>query len=133
MIPDSDIEVRKSRIAGLGIFALRSFEPGEVVFSWKDVSSPLTDEEYERLPLDQRMYVARYNGGWLYMMPPARYINHSCEANTNPIDGADVVITGIASGEEITSDYRSELKDGEKMECHCGTPSCKGYIIGTAI
>jgi SET domain-containing protein len=128
---DIETEVRKSKIEGKGVFALRDFKPGEIVIAW-DTSNTLSEDEYARLPEDQRRYVVRFKGQWLYMMPPSRYVNHSCDANTRALNGADVAIKEIHAGEEITSDYRSEMKLGEKMECHCGAATCIGYIVGIA-
>jgi len=34
----------------------------------------------------------------------------------------------IASGEELTYDYKFPVDDEEKVPCFCGAPSCKGYI-----
>ncbi|MCE9541012.1 SET domain-containing protein-lysine N-methyltransferase [Candidatus Kaiserbacteria bacterium] len=132
MLPNTDIEVRKSRIQGRGVFALRDFTPGETVLVW-DTSYILTDDEYARLPEDQRHFVVRFKGEWLYMQEPARYVNHSCEANTVARDGTDVAVAPIHAGDEITSDYRSEMPSGERMKCLCGTKSCTGYIEGAAV
>jgi SET domain-containing protein len=129
---DTDIEVRKSKIEGRGVFALRDFKPGAVVVEW-DTTNTLSDREYEQLPEDQRSYVARFKGGWLYMLEPARYVNHSCDPNAIPLNGADVAIREIRAGDEITSDYRSVMPIGERMECRCGASTCMGYIVGTAV
>ena len=130
MLPDSDVEIRKSRIEGLGVFALRDFAVGETVFEW-DTSNTISDEQYERLPEDQQHLVTRYRGEWLFMLEPMSRVNHSCNANTVSDDGRDVATKEIHAGEEITSDYRSEMKAGEQMKCRCKTPNCIGYIVGT--
>lgn len=132
MFIDVDTEVRKSKIEGRGVFALRDFNSGEIVIAW-DTSNTLSDAQYERLPEDQRRYVTRYNGEWLYMLEPARFVNHSCDSNTVPLRGNDVAVKEIHAGEEITSDYRPVMSQGERMECRCGAVSCMGYIVGTAV
>jgi hypothetical protein len=129
---DINVEVRKSKIAGRAVFALQDFRAGEVVFDW-DTSNVLTDEQYARLPDDQKQYVVRYGSSWVYMLEPMRYVNHSCEPNTVPIRSSDVAARNIKAGEEITSDYRSVMPKGESMICHCGASSCAGTIVGTAI
>lgn len=131
MLDGPEIEVRKSKIAGRGVFALRDFKPGEIVFQW-DLTNTLTDEQYAHLPAEQKRYVVRYRGEWIYMLEPMRYINHSCDPNTVPMNGADVVIREIKAGEEITSDYRPVMPEGETMACHCGASTCAGTIVGTA-
>jgi SET domain-containing protein len=126
-----EIEVRKSKIEGRGVFALRDFEQGEIAVPW-DTSNILSDSEYERLPEEQKRYVVRYKGTWLYMLEPGRCVNHSCDSNCVPLNGNDVVIRKISAGEEITSDYRPVMPLGERMECRCGAKECIGYIVGTA-
>lgn len=132
MMLDIKTAVGKSKIEGMGLFALEDFKPGDIIVAW-DTSNTLSDAEYERLPKDQRRYVVRYNGGWLYMMGPGRSVNHSCDPNTVPLRGSDVAIRDIHAGDEITSDYRPLMPQGERMECRCGTANCAGYIVGTAI
>ncbi len=132
MFLDVDTAVGKSKIDGRGVIALRDFNPGEIVIPW-DTSNTLTDAEYERLPEDQRRYVARYKGEWLYMLEPARFVNHSCDSNTVPLRGNDVAVREIKAGDEITSDYRSVMLSGERMACRCGAQNCMGYIVGIAV
>ena len=129
---DIKTAVGKSRIQGNGLFALEDFKSGDIVVAW-DTSNVLTDEQYERLPDDQRRYVVRYKSGWLYMVGPGRSINHSCDSNTIPLNGNDVAIRDIRAGDEITSDYRPVMPAGERMECRCGAATCMGYIVGTAV
>ncbi len=129
---DVKTAVGKSKIQGNGLIALEDFKPCDVVVAW-DTSNTLTDDEYARLPQEQRRFVFRYEGGWLYMMGPGRSVNHSCDPNTIPLHGADVAIRDIRAGDEITSDYRPVMANGERMECRCGTEACAGYIVGTAV
>lgn len=129
---DIKTTVGKSKIQGEGLIALENFKPGDVVVVW-DTSNTLTDEQYERMPDDQRRYVVRYKGEWLYMTGPGRSINHSCDPNTIPRNGSDVAIRDIHPGDEITSDYRPVMIAGERMECRCGAANCMGYIVGTAV
>ncbi len=131
MAANTDIEVAPSEIEGLGVFAARDFRMGETVLVW-DTSNAVTEEEYARLSDEQKDLIARYKGGWIRMVEPMNRVNHSCEANTTSRDGTDVATRLIHAGEEITSDYRKEMKIGERMECRCGAPSCHGFITGTA-
>lgn len=131
MMLGNDTEIRLSRIEGKGVFALRDYAQAEVVFKW-DTSNTISDEAYERLTDDQKRYIARYKGEWLFMQAPECYVNHSCDANTKPMNGYDVAVRVIAAGEEITSDYRSLMKAGERMKCRCKAENCEGFIVGTA-
>lgn len=132
MMLGNDTEVRKSPIQGRGTFALRNFTAGETVYDW-DTTNTLTDDQYSRLPDDQKQYVVRYKGSWLYLLEPMRYVNHSCDPNTMPVGAADVTMRDIKVGEEVTSDYRPVMPKGERMKCVCGATNCMGYIVGTAV
>ena len=129
---DAEVEVRLSQIHGMGVFALRDFQPGETVLVW-DTTHTIDDRGRENLPDEQKSFVARHEGTWIIMQEPMRYVNHSCEANTRPESGKDIATQYIRKGEEITSDYRSEMMKGESMDCSCGSKLCKGYIVGTAL
>jgi uncharacterized protein len=61
----------------------------------------------------------------------AQYINHSCEPNlvARIVKGHILYMSlrDIKAGEELTVDYHFDKKV-ERVECHCGTPSCRGTI-----
>ncbi len=119
-----EIEVRKSSIEGRGVFALRDFKKGERVLDWR-VRKVLPEDELERLSQDERRrYVSFVNGKYLLSGEPARYVNHSCDANTKADNNGDVAVRDIVAGEEITSDYSSY--GSENIPCRCSTPNCRG-------
>jgi hypothetical protein len=64
---------------------------------------------------------------------PARLINHSCEPNAEArlLDGHIwiVALRAIFPGEEITFNYGYDLESYREHPCHCGTPSCPGFIV----
>lgn len=112
------IEVRNSEIEGKGIFAIRDFKQGERVVEWD--RKELTEEEYQALSAeDIERYVSLKEGKHLLSMEPMRYVNHSCNPNTQPIDNGDVAIRDIKAGEEITSSYLDK-----KTTCNCGEEYC---------
>ncbi len=82
-----DVELRQSKIHGIGMFALRNFAAGEVICP------------------------GRLNGK---RTPAGRYINHSFAANTYPIKMNDdiyaVAQTNIQAGDELLVDYRSSMR-----------------------
>lgn len=65
----------------------------------------------------------------------SRFINHSCEPNCYAkiitIEGEKKIVIyskqPIASGEEITYDYKFPVED-EKIPCLCGAKSCRKYL-----
>ena len=136
-------EIKGSAISGYGIHATRDLRPGEVVFRGEERSQRIVtrkhvmehwsadDQEVFRhyaYPLTDEVYV-------LWDGDPSQWApeNHSCEPNTTFV-GLDVVaLLPIARGEELTLDFGELLaEDLEPFECHCGTPSCRGVVRGTA-
>lgn len=119
--------VRLSKIHGKGLFANRDFKKGEVVVEYS--LKELTPEEFAGLPESERHFTAKRNGQYVLFMPPARYVNHSCEPNTTSVNmQADVAIRDIKRGEEITGDYSEEDIPNVSMKCKCGSKKCRGVI-----
>ena len=121
------VEVRRSAIDGRGVFALRPFSAGEVVLRW-DVSRRVPRGEASHLPDAEQKYLHPYDEGFLVVVqPPERYVNHSCDNNTEVRDFCDVAVRDIRPGEEVTSDYEADGA-GLKFECRCGSAQCRGSI-----
>ena len=123
----ADVEIRKSKIQGQGLYALRIFEPGEVVLRW-DCSHTLKSDQLAQLTEEERRYTHPLdNERTMIVQPPERFVNHSCDNNTGVRDFCDVAIRRIEIGEEITSDYGS---DGASVsfECLCGSDVCRKVI-----
>lgn len=69
----------------------------------------------------------------------ARFINHSCEANLEPIAIGNqmwlVALRDIAVGEELGYDYAIELDEPHtpankrRFPCACGAPACRGTLL----
>ena len=119
--------VKKSKIHGRGAFANRDFKKGEVVIKYTLKS--LTEEEFKSLPKSEKHFTAKRSEGgyWLYSSPE-RYVNHSCEPNTSPLNRCDVAIKDIRNGEEITTDYRKDNVHSLNMVCKCGSKICRKVI-----
>jgi hypothetical protein len=121
------VEVRRSPIHGVGVYARRAFEAGEVVLRW-DTSRRLTAGEAASLPEEERRYTHPFDDGTtLLMQPPERYVNHSCDNNTAVRDFCDVAVRRISEGEEVTSDYSAD-GSGSRFVCSCGAGNCRGVV-----
>lgn len=121
-----DITVKKSKINKKGVFANRNFKKGEVVLSWNPEA--LKASEVEKMPADKRHYIYKNTDNEYFLMQsPEKYVNHSCDANTEARNGRDVAVRDIKKGEEITSDY---TKQGSSTSfiCMCGSQKCRGFI-----
>lgn len=123
-----DVIIRKSRIHGMGVFAARDFKKDEVILRW-DTSESLTKNEVDRLPENERRYIAHSNGKYIMMQSPAKYVNHSCGSNTYTENFCDVAKIDITKGEEITTDYSEDASSGLKMKCNCNSKNCKRIVV----
>ena len=70
----------------------------------------------------------------------ARFINHSCDPNCDAIVEHGRIwietIRDVAPGEELAYDYAYILEERHtpaakrRFPCHCGSPRCRGTILG---
>ena len=70
----------------------------------------------------------------------ARWINHCCDPNCEAIEEDDRIfiyaMRDIESGEELFYDYALEIDEPiteesmKEYECLCGSPSCRGTMLG---
>jgi hypothetical protein len=115
---------------GLGVYAQRSFKPGDFLFS--ATGHVISHQTMFSLQIDWDKHLDAY--------PPARYLNHSCEPNagvrTNSQGLPDFyALRAIAKDEEIRYDYAmTEYRHYERprpemdfdLTCRCGAPACRG-------
>lgn len=121
---DADYIVKESSINGKGVYANRLIKAGEVIFTWHP--KVLTKEEASLLPEDELKHYTYPEGDKiLWMQPPERYINHSCDPNTIVDNQSDVASKDIMPNEEITSDYIDV--ETENFTCRCGSTKCTGF------
>lgn len=128
----ADVEVRRAPEKGLGVFARRSFRPGEFIFRrrhgqvlrYEDVPSLSEEDQRHLCELDfERCAV---------LLPPGCYLNHSCEPNAMRSGVKVFAWRDIQPGDEITIDYRlNAWDDGEDWPCFCGTASCTGTVTSS--
>lgn len=113
--------VSESPIGGLGVFAGRDIEEGELVWEFHPKTVwTLTEEEVQALPerLQNLIYTYSYlfEGQWYFCVDNSRFMNHSDQANTledksgvqgtsNPA-GKDRAVRKILKDEELTCNYK---------------------------
>jgi SET domain-containing protein len=142
-------EVRRSPRHGKGVFAVRRIAAGTMVVEYTGelISEAEGERRYPTLPdgieeaehtylltLDEHRVIDANVGG-----NAARYINHSCEPNCEPIPFGDhmwiVAIRDIAPGEELAYDYAIELDEPHtparkrRFPCACGARRCRGSLL----
>ena len=140
------IEVRASRLHGLGVFALRRIAAGTRVIEYlgERISHEEADRRYEgKSASDNHTFLfiadeatvidAGVDGN------EARFVNHACDPNCESvIERARVfidAIRSIAPGEELTYDYQIQREANDPPDidaifaCHCGSPRCRGTMM----
>ncbi|MBC7872995.1 MAG: SET domain-containing protein-lysine N-methyltransferase [Ferruginibacter sp.] len=109
------------------LFALRSYEPGEVIagFSAGTISAEPT---YLTVQVGTRKHIT--------LQPEfLQYINHSCDPNVffDTTAMQLVALKALHPQEEMTFFYPStEWKMTQSFSCYCGSHHCLGEIKGAA-
>ena len=125
----ADCYVARVRRNGRGVFAAKSFEPGDAVLAFGG----------RVLALDQ---LADFThcleiAPALFLGPSGEaddFVNHSCEPNCRvEIDGGAAVLRAlrpVAPGDELTYDYSTMMvRDPTTFDCRCGGSRCRGRIV----
>ena len=125
------IEIKKSEIEGMGVFAPKDFEKGEIVYSFEKgkivgVADIPNVPDVEKRYLDK---IGKYE--FEIIEPPARYVNHSCDPNAMEKERAAYVLRDVKKGEEITIDYDKIAYLEKPFKCHCGSKNCRGFVRGS--
>jgi SET domain-containing protein len=131
-----DVVTRPSSISGQGLFATRTFSPGEIIAPYLGkilTSRPVKSSE------SASTYILEIKPGlWIDgtdSQNPARTANHSCEANADLVMNETetfanlTALSHILPGDEITFDYGFSLSESLFNPCSCGKMSCAGKII----
>lgn len=129
------IEIRKSSIAGKGMFAKEDIAEGETVIKWggrfftTDEINIKNKDDFLLIQIDENLWSAEEYDEY----EDDYFINHSCDSNCWMIDGRTFVAkVNIKKCEEITADY--SLFESEdyvsKWECKCSSIDCRKIITG---
>ena len=127
------LEVRKSHIHGLGLFAREAIEAGEVCV--RVDGREIDDAALDALAARGKPYSACALGPGRHLLQTdddlTRFGNHSCDPSLE-WDGDRTLraARAIAAGEEATVDYAPMSRSGWAMPCTCGAPQCRGTVEG---
>ncbi len=138
-----ELEVRKSRIHGNGVFALSTIPSETRLLEY--TGEKITKAESHRRGTAHletageggRVYIfelnKRYDIDGNVPDNYTRFVNHSCEPNCEArvVRGKIYYYTlrEIAPGEELFIDYSYDMEHFLDHPCRCGTASCIGYIV----
>lgn len=124
------IESRESKIGGLGVFVLEAVKKGQVISEFRlereiTPETPLRPEKGERSE-----HCSMFDDRYCLVAIPERYLNHSCDPNTNlhyDETGIHIVaLRDIEAGTELTVDYLINNSGGDSWPCNCGSARCRG-------
>jgi len=144
--PNPYFRLRRSPIQGRGAFAIRHIPRGTriIEYTGERITHAEADARYDDLSMarhhtflftvDSRVVIDAARGG-----NAARFINHSCEPNCEPIIvGGRVFIRSIRAikpGEELSYDYNYEREEDDDAiaetvyACRCGARRCRRTIL----
>ena len=128
------LEIRPSRIDGLGVFASEPIGAARKIGEIRGESISVADARIRATRSERIMIVElspRRAIDFSKSQDPMRYTNHSCRPNARLcIDNGRVefyALCAIAPGEEITVGYGPTHHEG-RLACRCGAPGCVGWL-----
>jgi len=130
------VEYRDNSIAGRGVFAKRSFKPGDVIVPYAPKQRRLDVEDPEATAA-ARSKLTLLSEQWTVIIPdtsvPGGWLcNHSCSPNAaiySDREGRIQCTRPIMPGEEVTIFYGWVTQnEPERDPCLCGAANCRGFI-----
>ena len=129
--------VRKSRIAGLGLFAAQDIKKWTRILPY--IGEKISKAESARRLAQGNVYIFTFNDRYdidgTVLRNTARYSNHSCDPNCDIAKTTRtiwlVALRDISDGEELTFNYGYAYHPAHYKDfpCRCGATNCCGYIL----
>jgi hypothetical protein len=132
MHPDTEVRFI-SETLGYGVFALRTIPRGTITWITDPLDLKFTRDQLELLPPLCRQAVDHYGyidpaGQYVLCWDHGKYVNHSCDPNCLSAGYQfEFAIRQIDPNEQLTDEY-GLLNREDPMDCHCGSPRCRGRI-----
>lgn len=128
-VENQNIVVKDTGKYGKGLFASRGTKKGEVIADFSD-GGIYEAENCLDLPKEVADHAVQFaEHKWIDTKGIGRYANHSCEPNCGIKDKFIVVaMRDIGKDEEVTWDYEMTEDSNWRMNCHCGSHSCRKII-----
>ena len=130
-------KVKKSRIHGCGLFAIKLIKKGEVAaIKGGYVYDKNTHEKVEDsfgavdCQIEDRFFMGPLKK--TDVVKSMLYLNHSCEPNLG-LKGSIIFVAlrDIKSSEELTFDYAMTDDEQYTMKCNCRMMSCRKVVTGS--
>ena len=133
------VEVRRSDVAGRGLFATADLPAGVTVsqlggrlVDGATVRGPSAGREENADRMLERVMVAE--GRYLIVAPgDNRFGNHGCDPNLGWVDEyALATMTDVSAGDELLVDYAMSIVEPDWfLRCHCPSYRCRQMVEGT--
>ncbi len=128
------VEVRPSHLGGLAVFAAVPIAKDERVavkvghvVGFEEVEQLTAEIGDFSLQIDTDLFLSPRHADEYEAM--VVHINHSCEANVGFRGNVTyVALRDIEAGEELCHDYATARTWPYRLECACGTESCRGTV-----
>jgi hypothetical protein len=131
--PDTELRIVND-VIGYGVFATRPIPRGTITWVLDPLDQVLDQRRARELEESLGHVLDRYtwldcHGERILCWDFARFMNHSCEANSFSPGGFDfeIAVRDLAAGEELTSDYGS-LNLEVSLACECRSLLCRGLV-----
>ena len=131
--PDTELRKVNDEI-GYGVFATRPIPKGTITWALDPLDQLLDARQTESLYSQFGNLLITYTwlnarGKRILCWDFARFMNHSCEANSFSPGGFDfeIAVCDIPAGAQITSDYGA-LNLDDPFDCRCGSLACRGVV-----
>jgi len=127
-------EIRDTQKYGKAVFAKTKINKGEIIgiFNGETYEAPRAMLLPDEPPLRAGRHAVQFEPNkWRdgKVEGIARYVSHSCEPNCGIKNLFEIVaMRDIEANEEITWDYAMTENSDFRMECKCGTSSCRGIV-----
>jgi hypothetical protein len=125
---DENITRNPAGTKGVGTFAVRDIESGELVYSFPRGRFVVGKDLASVAEADKKWVDKIGPDTYEIIEPPARYLNHSCDPNILETDRVGYALRDIKAGEEITVDYEAIKYVGPAFECCCRSRNCRKRI-----
>jgi len=129
-----DTELRKvNETIGYGVFATRSIPKGTVVYVKDALEIEVAAEQFAQMDPTYQSILNWFSyidgeGVRIVSWDIAKYVNHSCDANSISTGyGFEITTRDIDAGEQITDEY-GIFNLTAPLACSCGSARCRGRI-----
>lgn len=113
---------------GRGVFAAKSFEPGERILGFRGHGVDHLDPIHLAAEAGNLLQIGSHR--YIYPRPRGLFVNHSCNPNSGLRGTVTLVaLRRIEPREEIRFDYSTTMDDGRWiMECRCREANCRAFV-----